>query len=91
MATQSAFVYYVQSNRLDYELSFSAMGGVSIEEHWDQLSSIKVDAAVDVSHSGLQFTAGADLFLQVIQFCTVLALCMQKKCRALQLFSSACE
>jgi len=25
------------------------MGGVSIEEHWDQLSSIKVDAAVDVS------------------------------------------
>nr|AWK67834.1 ACL [Dunaliella tertiolecta] len=40
----------IQSNRLDYEVSFSAMGGVSIEEHWDQLSSIKVDAtAQDLS------------------------------------------
>nr|APT69331.1 ATP-citrate lyase small subunit [Dunaliella tertiolecta]APT69333.1 ATP-citrate lyase small subunit [Dunaliella tertiolecta] len=36
----------IQSKRLEYELSFSAMGGISIEEHWDQLGSIKVDATV---------------------------------------------
>ena len=49
----AAFVTWLQSNRLDYEISFSARGGVSIEEHWDQVQSIKVEAAAQVSGGGL--------------------------------------
>lgn len=33
----------INSNRLDYEISFSEAGGVDLEEHWDQLKTIKVD------------------------------------------------
>lgn len=35
----------VQSNRLDYTISFSPQGGMDVEEHWDQVQTIHLDVA----------------------------------------------
>ncbi|KAJ9511931.1 hypothetical protein QJQ45_004496 [Haematococcus lacustris] len=65
VAHQEEYYLSITSNRLDYEVSFSPAGGMDVEEHWDQLRSVKLDTleALD-SQTVAPLTAGMPLELK---------------------------
>ncbi len=51
-----------QSNRLDYQVSFSPKGGMDVEEHWDELITVTLqDGEPLTSERAAPLTAGLPL------------------------------